>query len=143
PGYLLRLADDSVDLARFEQRAAAAANGPSGERARLLREALAEWRGPPLPELAYEPFLQGQIRWLEELHVTAQEDLLDAELALGVDAALVPRLEALTARNPHRERLRGQLMLALYRAGRQAEALNVYQDARRALSEDLGLEPGP
>ena len=143
PGYLLRLADDRVDLARFERRVAAAAQALPGERARLLQEALAEWRGPPLQELAYESFLQGEIRRLEELHVAAQEELIEAELGLGLHAPLVPRLEALIARHPHRERLRGQLMLALYRSERQAEALQAYQEARRALAGDLGLEPGP
>jgi DNA-binding SARP family transcriptional activator len=143
PGYLLRRSDDSLDLARFERRLTAAAHGPVEERVRLLREALAEWRGPPLQELAYESFLQGEIRRLEDLHVAAQEDLLEAELELGLHAELVSRLETLIARHPHRERPRAQLMLALYRSGRQAEALQVFQDARRVLAGDLGLEPGP
>ncbi|MGZ4354747.1 MAG: BTAD domain-containing putative transcriptional regulator [Gaiellaceae bacterium] len=143
PGYLVRLDDGGFDLARFEERLAAGRRAPVEERARLLREALGEWRGPPLQELAYESSVQGEIRRLEELQVVAQEDLVDAELELGRHAQLVSELETLIARHPHRERLRAQLMLALYRSGRQAEALEAYQAARRALTGDLGLEPGP
>jgi DNA-binding SARP family transcriptional activator len=143
PGYLLRVRGDRFDLARFEQRVAAAGQAAPDGRVSLLREALGEWRGPPLQELAYEPFLQGEIRRLEELHVAVQEDVIDAELDAGLQAALIPKLEALIAEHPHRERLRGHLMLALYRSGRQADALEAYQDARRALAGDLGLEPGP
>jgi DNA-binding SARP family transcriptional activator len=143
PGYLLRIDENRVDLARFERRVAAAREASAGERARLLREALAEWRGPPLPELRYEAGFEGEIRRLEELHVAAREDLFDAELEAGADAALIPTLESLITEQPHRERLRGQLMVALYRSGRQVDALEVYQDARRALADGLGIEPGP
>jgi DNA-binding SARP family transcriptional activator len=141
PGYLLRLNGAGVDLLRLERAVAEAARADAGERVRLLRAALAEWRGPPFQELAYESFLQGEIRRLEELYVGAHEQLLDGELELGRHGQVVPAVEALIREHPYRERLRTQLMLALYRSGRQAEALQAYQDARRALAE-LGLEPG-
>jgi DNA-binding SARP family transcriptional activator len=143
PGYVLRLDDNGFDLSRFERGVAAADQAAPAERAALLRAALAEWRGSPLPELAYEPFLQGEIRRLEELRVAAHEELFDAELELGAHGQLVPQLESEIVRNPHRERLRGQLMLALYRSGRQVDALQAYHDARRTLADELGLEPGP
>ncbi|HEY6962401.1 MAG TPA: BTAD domain-containing putative transcriptional regulator [Gaiellaceae bacterium] len=143
PGYVLRIPAGSFDLQRFEARLAAAGRAPAADRASLLREALAEWRGPPLPELAYETSLLNEIRRIEELHVGAEEELFEAELEEGDAARLVPPLEALVARHPHRERLRALLMRALYRAGRQADALAAYQDARRALADELGLEPGP
>jgi len=142
-GYVLHAPADAVDAGRFERLLADARNAPHEERIDLLRAALGEWRESPLPELAYEPFLQDELRRLAELHVTAQEDLIEAQLERGVDVELVPRLESLIARHPHRERLRGLLMLALYRSDRQADALQAYQDARRALAGDLGLEPGP
>ncbi len=115
------------------------------ERADTLRRALALWRGPPLADLTFEPFALTEVPRLEELHTSAQEDLIDVELALGLHAGadLVPRIEALVARYPLRERLRGQLMLALYRSDRQAEALAAYQDLRRGLVEELGIEPSP
>jgi class 3 adenylate cyclase len=113
------------------------------QRAAKLREALGLWRGPPLGELAFEPFAALEVARLEELRLAAAEDLIDAELELGRDADLVPELEALISEHPFDERLRGQLMLALYRAGRQSEALEAYQVARRTLDEELGLEPGP
>jgi DNA-binding SARP family transcriptional activator len=143
PGYRLRVDDDSLDLHRVETALAAARSADGGEREQLLRRALAEWRGPPLPELRYADALQGELRRLDELRVAADEELLEAELAGPSAGELVPRLEALVADHPHRERLRGQLMLALYRGGRQADALQAYHDARRTLAEDLGLEPGP
>ena len=110
--------------------------------AQKLRRALALWRGPPLAELAYEPFAQAEIVRLEELRWAALEQRIDADLAAGRHTELVGELEALIAEHPLRERLRCQLMLALYRSGRQAEALDVYRHARRELSEQLGLEPG-
>jgi DNA-binding SARP family transcriptional activator len=143
PGYVLRVDADSIDLMRVERRIAAAAHARPEERVALLREALGEWRGQPLQELAYASFVQSEIRRLEELRLLVQEEVIDAEFAAGVDAQLVPTVEALVARYPHRERLRGQLMLALYRSGRQAEALQAYQDTRRVLADELGLEPGP
>lgn len=142
-GYVLRTPPESIDVVRFERALTAARLAEPGERVRLLREALAEWRESPLPDLAYEEALQDELRRLTELHVAAEEELIEAELDAGVAAPLVPLIEALVARYPHRERLRAHLMLALYRSDRQADALQAYQDARRALSRDLGLEPGP
>ena len=113
------------------------------EAAALLREALALWRGPPLADLAYEDFATSAIARLEEARLAALEERIDADLQLGRQTALVGELEELVARHPQRERLRGQLMLALYRSGRQAEALEAYQTGRRALVEELGIEPGP
>jgi hypothetical protein len=99
------------------------------------------WRGAPLSDFAYERFAEEEIVRLADLHVAAVEDRIDADLACGHAEELVPELEGLVARHPLRERLRGQLMLALYRAGRQGDALAVYQDARAALLGELGLEP--
>ena len=107
-----------------------------------LRDALGLWRGPPLADLAYESFAQAEIARLEESRLAALADRIDAELALGEHARLVGELEALVREHPLRERLVGQLMLALYRSGRQADALETYRRAREWLSE-LGLEPGP
>ena len=109
----------------------------------MLRAALAMWRGPPLVDLADDGFARAEIARLDELRMTALEERIDADLALGRHAEIVGELEALVAHHPLREGLRGQLMLALYRSGRQAGALRVYQDERRALAEQLGLEPGP
>ena len=109
----------------------------------MLSEALGIWRGPPLADFAYEPFAQALIAQFEELHLGAIEDRVEADLALGRARELVGELRHLVARHPLRERLRGQLMLILYRSGRQAEALEAYQEFRRNLSEELGLDPGP
>jgi DNA-binding SARP family transcriptional activator len=141
PGYVLDLNGDSLDLRRFEQLVRQAAGKEPADRAGLLREALGLWRGDPLAEFAFEPFAP-EVRRLEELRLVTEEDWLDAELDVGRAAELVPRLESLVRQFPLRERLRAFLMLALYRAGRQADALAAYQDARRALL-DVGLEPGP
>ena len=108
-----------------------------------MREALSLWRGEPLAEFAYDAFAQAEIARLEELRCSLLEARIEADLAAGGHEELVGELEALVARHPLRERLRGQLMLALYRSGRQAEALSAYQDARKALVEELGIEPGP
>ena len=114
------------------------------ERARdCLAKALSLWRGPPLAEVVFEDFAQPEIRRLEELRVSALESRIDADLQLGRDAELVSELEALVSEEPVRERLAGQLMTALYRGGRQADALDVYQRIRTHLAEQLGLEPGP
>lgn len=142
-GYVLRVDPESVDVLRVEQRIAAAELAGPEERLRLLRSALDEWRGEALPELAYAGFVQDEVRRLDELRLFLREEVTDAQLAVGADSRLVSGIEALVARHPHRERLRGQLMLALYRSGRQAEALQAYHDARRVLVEELGLEPGP
>src|SRR6266516_4954740 len=127
----------------MEEGRGALAGGRAAEAAAKLRQALALWRGPPLAEFAYDPFAQVEIARLEELRLSALEERIEADLALGRDRDLIPELEALVAKNPLRERLRGQLMLALYRSGRQAQALDAYQRARRTLVEELGIEPGP
>jgi DNA-binding SARP family transcriptional activator len=146
-GYVLLIERDDLDLHRFERlvsegERALARGDPSlaGER---LREGLALWRGPPLQDFAYEPFAQRAIVRLQELRLAAYELWFDAELALGRHAQMVGELEALVAEHPLRERLCGQLMLALYRDGRQADALAVYRDARRRLVDELGIEPSP
>jgi DNA-binding SARP family transcriptional activator len=145
-GYVLTVEAQSFDLRRFEERAAAGrellAHGDAAGARRALAEALTLWRGAPLPELASDPFARPDIARLEELRLAATEDRIEADLALGAHAQLVGELEALVARHPLRERLRAQLMLALYRCGRQAEALAAYRDARRALVDELGIEPG-
>jgi predicted ATPase/class 3 adenylate cyclase/DNA-binding winged helix-turn-helix (wHTH) protein len=145
-GYELELAPEQLDCNRFEAllaegRSELAAGHP--ERAlTALESALSLWRGEPLADLAYEPFAQGEIARLEDLRVGAIEQLIEAKLALGRHAEVIAQLEALIDAHPYRERLRGQLMLALYRCDRQADALQAYQDARRALVEELGIEPG-
>ena len=123
PGYMLRLGSAELDLRHFEELIAEAEGAEPASAAATLREALALWRGPPLADFAYEPFAQTAIARLEELRVLALEKRIDADLALGRDAELVAELESLVAQHPLREGLRAQLMLALYRAGRQAEAL--------------------
>jgi peptide/nickel transport system substrate-binding protein len=146
-GYLLRVADGELDLDRFralaERGRRALAAGDPATAATLLRDALGHWRGPPLADLCYEAFAQPAITQLEELRLAALEDRIDADLALGRDRDVIGELTGLIEQNPLRERLRGQLMLALYRCGRQAEALEAYQDFRHKLSEQLGLDPGP
>jgi DNA-binding SARP family transcriptional activator len=142
PGYRLAVDSDRVDLNRFERVVATAGETEdASRRADLLREALALWRGPALADLAFEQFAQIPIARLEERRTAAREDLIAAELELGRHAQLVGELEALVAEHPLRERLRGQLMLALYRAGRQAEALDAYRQARETLVEELGIDP--
>jgi DNA-binding SARP family transcriptional activator len=142
PGYLLRVDTEHLDLARFERLRADAreARDPAMARAKL-EEALSLWRGEPLADLAYEPIAQAEIARLDESRLAALEDRIDADLALGRHAEVVGELEALIADQPLRERLRRQLMLALYRSGRQAEALEAYRQARSALVEELGIEP--
>jgi DNA-binding SARP family transcriptional activator len=146
-GYRLRLAPGGVDADRFETLAAdgraALDAGDAAVAAERLREALALWRGPPLSDLSYEAFAQPEIARLDEERLAAREDRFEAELATGRGAELVPELEAEIGRHPLRERLRAQLMLALYRSGRQADALDVFRDARRTLVDELGIEPGP
>ena len=143
PGYRLEIDPDELDLRRFEQLVARARRLEPGPRAELLRDALAIWRGAPLADLAFETFAEGEIRRLEELRLDTLEERIDADLEQGAGAELVGELEALVREQPLRERLRGQLMLALYRSGRQAEALQAYLDARRALVDELGIEPSP
>jgi DNA-binding SARP family transcriptional activator len=144
--YGITIEQGELDRDRFERllaegRAALEA-GDHADAADQFRRALALWRGAPLSDFSYEGFAQDEIKRLEELHVAALEDRIEAELALGRHDELVPELEALVTRHPLRERLRGQLMLALYRAGRQAEALESYRAARRTLLAELGIEPG-
>jgi predicted ATPase/DNA-binding SARP family transcriptional activator len=146
-GYSLALAPEQLDADRFERLVREAKQALAGGRpertVEQARQALELWRGPPLADVAYEPFAQAEIARLEELHLLALETRIEAELALGHHAGLIDELEVLVAAQPLREHLRGQLMLALYRTGRQAEALGVYQDGRRALLDELGLDPSP
>jgi len=146
-GYVLEVDPMRIDAYRFERlleegRRQGAA-GRASAAADTLREALSLWRGGALADLAYEPFARLEIERLEELRLAAIEERIDADLVLGGHEAVIAELETLTAQHPLRERLRGQLMLALYRCGRQAEALAVFQQFRRGLAEQLGLDPGP
>jgi predicted ATPase/DNA-binding SARP family transcriptional activator/class 3 adenylate cyclase len=147
PGYLLNLDGHALDLDRFERLAAegraALAAGDPAQTARLLREAVELWRGPALADLALEPFAQAAVIRLEEQRLGALEDRIDADLACGGDTKLVGELEALVTAHPLRERLRGQLLLAFYRSGRQAEALAAYQQTRQTLADELGIDPSP
>ena len=143
PGYRLRLAPGELDVDRFSDLVEEAARAEHREAAEKLREALGLWRGPALGDFAYESFAQAAILRLEELRLTALEQRIEVDLALGRHAELVGELEELVTQQPLRERLRGQLMLALYRSGRQAEALETYREARRTLVGELGIEPGP
>jgi DNA-binding SARP family transcriptional activator len=143
PGYALHIDPDCVDAARFERTVLRAHELRPAERARALREALALWRGPALADLAYEDFTQPEIARLEELRLAALEERIDADLTLGRHANVVGELEALVREHPLRERFHAQLMLALYRAGRQVEALDAYRAARRTLVDEAGVEPGP
>jgi DNA-binding SARP family transcriptional activator len=143
PGYVLRARAEQIDAGRFEQ-ALRDARGAAPERRReLLRSALAMWRGPALADFGFEQFAQAEIRRLEELRLVAHEERIEADLELGRHGDVIGELEALVGAHPLREPLRRQLMLALYRSGRQAEALDVYQDARTRFVDDLGIEPGP
>jgi DNA-binding SARP family transcriptional activator/predicted ATPase len=145
PGYMLRIFPAELDAAQFEQllfegRDALTA-GTAAEAAQLLDQTLALWRGPPLADFRYEPFAQAEIARLEELHLACLEERNEANLALGLEGALAAELGRMVSDHPLRERLRGQLMLALYRSGRQAEALEAYGQFRSTLMEELGLEP--
>jgi DNA-binding SARP family transcriptional activator len=142
PGYVLHVDPSELDLARFERLVAEARGAGPVSAAQMLREALALWRGAPIADLAYEPFAQPEIARLEELRLAALEQRLDAELAAGRHAELVGELEARVKEHPLRERMRGQLMLCLYRCGRQAEALDAFRSARAVLVEQMGIEPG-
>jgi DNA-binding SARP family transcriptional activator len=146
PGYAVDLPPEAVDLVRFERlrdegRAALRAGSPA-RAADLLREALALGRGPALAEFD-EPFAAIESRRFEEQHLACIEDRIDADLAAGSDSSLIGELEALVARNPLRERPRSQLMVALYRAGRQVDALAGYRAFRETLAAELGIEPSP
>jgi YVTN family beta-propeller protein len=141
PGYRLRAG--VTDAAQFEQLLARAREQPATDAARTLRTALALWRGNPFADVEYEAWAQTEIARLEQLRLAALEARIEADLESGAPPALVAEIEALVAEYPLRERFRGHLMLALYRAGRQADALQAYSAARRKLVEELGIEPGP
>jgi YVTN family beta-propeller protein len=147
PGYRLEVAPGELDLDRFERLVQTGrdlrAGGDYAGAATALREALALWAGEPLADLSSEPFARTAAPRLDELRLEALEERIDAELELGHGSELVGELEALVAEHPYRERLRGQLMLALYRSGRQADALAAYQETRKLLVEELGVEPSP
>jgi DNA-binding SARP family transcriptional activator len=144
-GYLIQVESDALDLSRFERLVdegrSLLGRGLAAEASGRLREALSLWRGPALADFAYESFAQAAIARLDEIHVAAVELRIEADLALGRHDELVGELEALVAEHPFRERLRMDLMTALYRSGRQAEALGAYQEARRTLVDELGIEP--
>ncbi|MEU4538742.1 BTAD domain-containing putative transcriptional regulator [Streptosporangium sp. NPDC023825] len=147
PGYLLAVAPGQVDLARFaagaQEGRRALARGDHGEALRVLEETLGLWRGEPLGEFAGQGFARPAVARLRELRATAVEDGFEARLALGESGACVPDLEALAEAHPYRERLWGLLVLALYRADRQADALAALRRVRALLADDLGIEPGP
>ena len=143
PGYLLRIEPLQLDLNQARALFAAARAAPPEERAAKLREALQLWRGPPLEEFGFETFAQSEIARLEELRLSLLEERIDADIEAGRPGEVVGELEALVTEHPLRERFREQLMLALYHSGRQAEALDAYQDGRRALVEQLGIDPSP
>ena len=145
--YLVQLGTNQLDLHRFEQLLSdgrdTLAAGDSSAAVATLDEALALWRGPPLADFTYEPFAQPAIARLEELRVHALELRIEAQLDLGLHAGIIGELEDMIAAHPFRERPRAQLMLALYRDGRQAEALDVHRRTRKDFVAELGIEPGP
>jgi len=142
-GYMLLLDDGELDLQVFEQLVTRSEQQPPPSAAATLREALALYRGQPLGDLGHEQWALSEVARLEELRLDAVERRVDADLACGRHRELVAELEALVREHPQRERIRGQLMLALYRSGRQADALDSYRQGRATLDEQLGLEPGP
>ena len=141
-GYMFKLAPGQLDAERFEQLVDDARDAEPHDAAEWLREALALWRGPPLADFTYDDFAQGEIARLEERRLVALERRIEADLALGRHAEVAGELASLVRQHPLRERLRAELMLALYRSGRQAEALEAFADARRTLREELGLSLG-
>jgi DNA-binding SARP family transcriptional activator len=147
PGYLLAVAPGELDLDVFHAMAAAGrqalAEGEPATAAGHLHAAMALWRGAALEDVADGPYRDREAARLEEERLAALEDRIEADLALGGHRQLVPELHELVAQQPLRERLWGQRLLALYRAGRQADALSAYADLRRLLVEELGLEPAP
>jgi DNA-binding SARP family transcriptional activator len=143
PGYMLNVAPAQVDLNQFERLVREARSLEAEASAEKLRQAFELWRGPPLSEFTFESFAESEIARIEELRLTAIEERVQIDLDSGRAAEVVAELEGIVREHPLRERPRGQLMLALYRSGRQAEALQAYQDARRTLVEELGIEPTP
>ncbi len=143
PGYRLNVDIGSLDLTEFERLTEEARVAPVPEAVELRGRALALWRGPPLADVELEGSDRHDLARLGDLRLTTQIDQIDGELALGRHAQLVGELEALTAVHPYQERLAAQLMLALYRSGRQAEALESYRALRERLDDELGLQPGP
>jgi DNA-binding SARP family transcriptional activator len=143
PGYLLRVDPLQLDAHQANALLTTAREAPPEERAVRLREALELWRGPPLEEFGFEGFAQGEIARLDELRLSLLEERIEADIEAGRAADAVGELEALVADHPLRERFREQLMLALYHSGRQAEALDAFQEGRRALVEELGIDPSP
>jgi DNA-binding SARP family transcriptional activator len=146
-GYLLRLDGEALDAARFQRLADEAKHladaGEPLDAASRYCEALSLWRGPVLVDVSFESLARNEVRRLEEARMVALMDRIDCELVLGHGDELVPELQALVRRYPLRERLRAQLMLALYRSGRQVEALELYAQTHRMLRDELGLEPSP
>ncbi len=147
PGYLIRIGPDQLDLYRFERLVADARRdqdrGAPAEAVQRLDKALSLWRGPALADVAYEAFARAAIARLEEVRLDAIELRVEAVLAMGLHREAIGDLEGLVVENPLRERLRGHLMLALYRSGRQADALHVYTETRNTLAEELGIDPSP
>ena len=143
PGYALRIDEQLLDSSRFRALVEEARHEEPAAAAERLREALALWRGPPLADFTYEPFAQEEIRRLEDLRLSALEDRIEADLALGRHEDVVAELESLVRSHPLRERLQGELLVALYRCGRQAEALEAYRAARHRFVDELGVEPSP
>ncbi|HEU5242898.1 MAG TPA: BTAD domain-containing putative transcriptional regulator [Gaiellaceae bacterium] len=147
PGYVIHLSPEQLDLSRFERLAADAtaafSAGDPRRAAELVRQALELWRGDPLADLTYESFAQASIERLHEIRFSAIEQRIEADLALGRHNELAAELEQLVEEHPVRERLHGQLMLTLYRTGRQADALAAYREARAKLMDGFGLEPSP
>jgi YVTN family beta-propeller protein len=147
PGYVLEVDPEQVDARRFEDLVAsgrhALSEGDPARAAALLRDALALWRGTPLAGVVEPEWAESEIRRLQELRIAALEERIESDLQLGRHAELISELEALVARHPLRERLRAELMLALYRCDRQGDALQVYTDTRRVLAEELGIDPSP
>jgi DNA-binding SARP family transcriptional activator/tetratricopeptide (TPR) repeat protein len=144
PGYRMRIQSGELDVATFQSLVTEARLQQDSEtRVQRLKEALGQWRGDPLADFRYEAFAQGEITRLAEMRRAALEDRIDADLELGRHHELVGELESLVLEHPLRERLRAQLMLALYRCGRGAEALHVFQEGRKELASELGIDPGP
>lgn len=143
PGYALQVDNAELDVGRVRSLVNEARAAEADARAALLAEAEGCWRGRPLADFTYDPFAQAAIAQLEELRLNVAEERIEAQLELGRHAELLAELEGLVAEHPLRERPRGQLMVALYRTGRQADALRLYQVGRRALLDELGIDPGP